>query len=61
MVSDFFSSSLQDTEEDTPVISAASLVKSMAGNLVDFSRTIELQLLEKCESLSVYIVYTYEL
>ena len=40
----FFSASEQVTEEDTPVISAASLVRSMAGNLVDFSMTM-LQLL----------------
>merc|ERR1719215_206843 len=38
VVSDFFSASLQDTEEATPVISAASLVRSLEGNLVDFVR-----------------------
>lgn len=49
VVREAFSAVLQDTEEATPVISAASLVRSAEGNLVDFSRTI-LKLLEMCAS-----------
>ena len=45
LVRDFLSASEQVTEP-TPVISAASLVKSLLGALVDFSRTMEIQLLE---------------
>ena len=43
LVRDFLSASEQVTEP-TPVISAASLVKSLLGALVDFSRT-KIQLL----------------
>ena len=50
LVRDVLSASEQVTEP-TLVISAASLVKSLLGALVDFSRTMEIQLLEWRASL----------
>ena len=38
---DFFSSAVQVTEEDTPVISAASVVKSFEGKLLALLMTKE--------------------
>ena len=58
LVRDVLSASVQVTEP-TLVISAASLVKSLLGALVDFSRTMEIQLLEWSASLETF--YTYEL
>ena len=58
LVRDFLSASEQVTVP-TLVISAASLVKSLLGALVDFSRTMEIQLLEWRASLETF--YTYEL
>ena len=58
LVRDVLSASEQVTEP-TLVISAASLVKSLLGALVDFSRTMEIQLLEWHASLETF--YTYEL
>ena len=56
LVRDFLSASEQVTEP-TPVISAASLVKSLLGALVDFSRTMELQMLEWRASLETFCTY----
>ena len=44
---DFFSSLEQVTEEDTPVISAASVVKSFAGKLLAVRMTKENQLINR--------------
>ena len=56
LVRDFLSASEQVTEP-TLVISAASLVKSLLGALVDFSRTMEIQLLEWRASLETFCTY----
>ena len=58
LVRDVLSAAVHVTEP-TLVISAASLVKSLLGALVDFSRTMEIQLLEWRASLETF--YTYEL
>ena len=58
LVRDVLSASEQVTEP-TLVISAASLVKSLLGALVDFSRTMETQLLRSVHFCKVFSLTSF--